>query len=590
MQVAGHQQLGPGPVEDIAPQVDAGGQFDHGQPGGAQFEHASLGDIAHLLAAPPADAARPGDLGDLGQEFGDRAVPDDLQAAVGDSQVLAACGELAREDQVAGVRGDVGEPAHPGGHMGGAGHQRDVDIAVCGHLQETEQRNVDAAALQQGELVGSGDYRVRIVGRAEGFAGDRQSADRALLDDPGDLAMQALLKQNSRHIGRDPEPQVGDVVLGKLQRGPAGDHLLDAELDGIDPVDGFVGHARQCRIVLDARHLTLGGIEHDRIHQGARHVHRPGRVVVGTQPFDLGDHQSAVVMGRVGGIQGAEQCGLVLEGQVAEGIGGGGPDERHIHRNGGQEKPFAVVDPHQPDEFGADPVHPAALQTRVEVAADADIGKYARLPGGGRALQLKHQPGGDQVGGDLVGFEHFAHRRFGHAGRARGIGPAEDAAQQTRFGQVIHSGQAVGHVARVDGMQRGQPAGMPGGLEMGADRGQQVFGQSDRRGGRHRHGGAVRDQGGRPVGGQDWRFTHRCSSTGLRCRLAAPGRRGRMGSPADPCSRAGWIGSEPAGFGPAVAGASPSRWLVLAVCSCGGAPPALRWLVADEPAAGRSQA
>lgn len=80
-----------------------------------------------------------------------------------------------------------------------------VDIAVLRDLHEAEQRDVDAAALKQDELVGRRNDRVRVVGRPESLAGDRETADRALLDDPGDLPVQALLHQNARHIRRDAE-------------------------------------------------------------------------------------------------------------------------------------------------------------------------------------------------------------------------------------------------------------------------------------------------------------------------------------------------------------------------------------------------
>ena len=76
-----------------------------------------------LLAALVADASRPGDLGDLRHELRDLAVLDDLQAAIAELEFLAAGGELTGEDQVLGVRGDIGEPAHPRGDVGGRRHQ-----------------------------------------------------------------------------------------------------------------------------------------------------------------------------------------------------------------------------------------------------------------------------------------------------------------------------------------------------------------------------------------------------------------------------------------------------------------------------------
>ena len=47
----------------------------------------------------------------------------------------------------------------------------------------------------------------------------------------------ALLEQHPRHRGGDPEAEIDDGVDLQLGRGPAGDHLLQAELDRFDVVE-----------------------------------------------------------------------------------------------------------------------------------------------------------------------------------------------------------------------------------------------------------------------------------------------------------------------------------------------------------------
>ena len=98
--------------------------------------------------------------------------------------------------------------------------------AVAVDLQEGQQRRVEAAALEIGELVRRGHDRLGVGGAAELEVEQRHAADRALLDHPGHVAVPALLDQDARHVGRDAEADVDRIAVAQLLRDAPRDDLL----------------------------------------------------------------------------------------------------------------------------------------------------------------------------------------------------------------------------------------------------------------------------------------------------------------------------------------------------------------------------
>src|SRR6266545_3214557 len=123
------------PGQDVLLQIHPGRDLDNSESLWLQFDDAAFGDIADLLALLQGSTSREGHGSDLLHELRDAAVPADHQAAVLGTDVAAAGGEVAAEDDRSCAGGDVGEAAHTGGHVPAAGQVMDVDVAVLVDLQ-----------------------------------------------------------------------------------------------------------------------------------------------------------------------------------------------------------------------------------------------------------------------------------------------------------------------------------------------------------------------------------------------------------------------------------------------------------------------
>src|SRR5581483_1925936 len=189
-------------LEHVALEIHAGRDFAHHQRIGSEVDHAALGDVADALAAAAGHTRTEGDVLDAVHELARLAFLQDGECAVGDLQPGAG-GEKSGEHQPFRVRGDVDESAAAGGEIWSRPQLRDVDVAVAIDLQEGQQREVEAAALEVGELLRGRHDGVRIRRATESEAKQRHAADRPLFDRPRDRAVQLLLEQNARHVGRD---------------------------------------------------------------------------------------------------------------------------------------------------------------------------------------------------------------------------------------------------------------------------------------------------------------------------------------------------------------------------------------------------
>src|SRR5581483_12332585 len=111
--------------------------------------------------------------------------------------------------------------------MGTEAELGNVDRAGAIDLQKREQRHVETAALEISELMRRLDDRLGIGGTAELEIEQRNAADGALLDHPGDRAVPAFLDQNTRDVGRNAEPDVDRVAVTQLHRDAARDGFAD---------------------------------------------------------------------------------------------------------------------------------------------------------------------------------------------------------------------------------------------------------------------------------------------------------------------------------------------------------------------------
>ena len=151
---------------------------------------------------------------------------------------LRSRGEEAGEHQLARVRRDVDEAAAARRQIRFGAELGDVHAALAVDLQEGEQRDVEAATLEIGELIGRGDDGIGIRGAAEGEPQQRHAAHRTLLDRPGDRSVQALLQQDARHVRGDAEAEHRGLASGELLCGAPGDDLLEAQVGQLKAVVG----------------------------------------------------------------------------------------------------------------------------------------------------------------------------------------------------------------------------------------------------------------------------------------------------------------------------------------------------------------
>ena len=451
-----------------------------------------------------------GHLLDFVDQLPDLALPLDAQRAVGDGEPGAG-GEEAGKDDPPRPRRDVDEAAGARRDMRARAELGDVDRALAVDLEEGQQRAIEAAALEVGELMGRGHHRLGVGGAAELEVEQRHAADGALFDHPGDRAVAAFLDEDARHVGRNAKADVDRVALAQLLGDAAGDDLGNVELRQFERRQRPEDFAGNRRIVDGLRRLQLIGRDHDRVDEDARHQHllRLQRARLG-EPFDLGDHHAAVVAHAQRLIERAEIAALVLVGEIAALVRGGRANDRDVGNDRRKEQPFVVGEGDAAHNRGGGRlgVHRAALAAGIDEGVEADLGQHARPPGRRVAMHVEQDAGGDVVGGNLVVGDHrpdFGRLAFRRAG---GIGAGENPRQAAGLGEMVDAGDPP-HVAGGDRMKGGQIARMAVVVEAPADRRQHRVGAAEPRGGGHGDDRPVRDQAGCFVGGHHARKGHR---------------------------------------------------------------------------------
>ena len=318
----------------------------------------------------------------------------DAERPSGDAQ-FGAGRKIAGEDDARRIGRDVHEAADAGSDLGARGEPGHVDVALPVDLEERQQRGIEAAALQIGELVRRRNDGFG-VGRASEFESQqRNPADRPLLQDPGDGAVRAFLQQDAGDVGGDAEADVGRHPAGELHGDAAGDDLLRPELGDSECFLGLHGLAADGGVEHGLCGLPLLRLDNDIVDQHAGHVHshRLQRAGVGA-PLDLRDDDAAVVAGRQRLVESAEVGPLMLPRNIAALVRGGAANDGDIGHDRREIEPGVAVELGAADDrvSGGCVVHGAALKLRIDEGAEPHLGEHARALGRGVAGHVEKNP------------------------------------------------------------------------------------------------------------------------------------------------------------------------------------------------------
>jgi hypothetical protein len=137
-----------------------------------------------------------------------------------------------------------------------------------------------------------------------------------------------------------------------------------------------------------------------------------GQKVAGRDPLDLDDHDPARVLRRLRDRERVQRGRLALHRHVAQLVGGGAPQKRHVDRAPRiEQEVFAVEldDPHH--LLLRRHVHTTAVHTRVDEGAEPDPREEAGPPGGRLAVEMGQHPEWEAVGLDPPVERERAERR-----------------------------------------------------------------------------------------------------------------------------------------------------------------------------------
>ncbi len=295
------------------------------------------------------------------------------------------------------------------------------------------------------------------------------------------------------------EADIHRIAPAQLLRHPPRDDLADAEFGQLERGQRPEDFARDRRLISGVRGLHLVRRDHDRVHENAgdKDLLRPQGAGL-RQPLDLRDDNAAIVAHRERLIERAEIGALMLIGEVAALVGRGGADDCHIGDDRREEQPFVAREFHhrRDGRGGGLGVHRAAFPARIDEGVHADLGQHARPFGGGLAMHVEQDAGGDVVGRDAVAGDHLPNFRRLGLRRPRWIGPGEHARQAPVLGQMVDALDAP-HIASGDRVQRRQIARTAACIEASPDCREHSVRASQTRGRRHRDDGAVGDEFGR---------------------------------------------------------------------------------------------
>ena len=232
--------------------------------------------------------------------------------------------------------------------------------------------------------------------------------------------MPALLDQDSGHIRRNAETDVDRIAVAQFLCDPSRDDFGDIELRRLEGRQRTKDLARNGRFVRRVSRLQLIRRDDDVVDEYARHDD-----VMGTQrtrrskPFDLCNHDPAVVAHGEGLIERPENAAFMLIGKISPFVGRRGANDRDLRSDGREEQPFVAgeIDAFD-DRLGRRlRVHRAAFVDGVNEGVHSDLGQHARPLRRGLAMDIKQNARGNVVGRDRVFGDHLPNR--GRLGRRR---------------------------------------------------------------------------------------------------------------------------------------------------------------------------
>ncbi len=199
---AGHgRHLGPNfrrkghTVEQVAPDIDAGCDFDQAQAAFDQREHRTFGDVKDVLALTQRFGSRKGDLINCLYELLYRAVLLDTQLPFARCHLGPFGIKGANKHHFACVLRNVDKAAGADWHAAQLGG---VDVALRIDLAKTQKGDIQATAGVEIELRWSVDHARRILRIAEQRAGQKPAAVGAMLDG---LIIEPLLSARRNNSG-----------------------------------------------------------------------------------------------------------------------------------------------------------------------------------------------------------------------------------------------------------------------------------------------------------------------------------------------------------------------------------------------------
>ena len=142
--------------------------------------------------------------------------------AVDAGDLEAARREGAAEDHVLGVLADIDEAADADDLVG---ETADVDVAGRIDLAERQEREIEAAAVIEIELIALVDQRVVVLRGARIRAGHRRAADESLLVGERDPVEDVLFGRDRRDAGRNSGAEIADRAGHELHRRAPRDDL-----------------------------------------------------------------------------------------------------------------------------------------------------------------------------------------------------------------------------------------------------------------------------------------------------------------------------------------------------------------------------
>src|SRR6185503_15625198 len=428
-----------GLCENVALKIDTGCDFPHDEAIRAQFHDASLGNIGHGLSALARHPATEGDVLNLLHELAALAFLQNLQLSVSDIQSCPG-GEEAGKDNLPCMRSDIDEAAASGGQVRFGAQFGNIDVAIPIDLKKGQQRDVESAPLEIGELAGRGDDRIRVRGAAECKPQQRNAAHGALFDDPGDFAMQPFFQQHTRHVGGNAKAEIDGGTAGKLLCCASRDDFLWPPFGQFEALirPGYL--AADGRIVCRLGGLHLLGIHDHMVDQRSRHVNllRFERLRA-NHALDLRDDDPAVIARGERLVEGAKECAFVFIGQIPALVRRRRSYDRDAWRYCRKKQPFLCL---KSDLFDyrlprGELVHCSTMACRIDERIEPDLGEHAGTLGGGIAVHVEQNAAGQIVGGDFLVDDQTPDLRHRQRGRAARIGAGQDFLEHARMGEMV---------------------------------------------------------------------------------------------------------------------------------------------------------